>query len=57
MSVSDPDQDEEAAVKNIIQKTLSELEIEKNSPNPSEAMDTDSTNITVEDKEVFFNNF
>ena len=57
MSVSDPDQDEEAAVKNIIQKTLSELEIEKNSPNPSEPMDTDSANMTVEDKEVFFNNF
>ena len=55
MSVSDPDQDEEAAVKNIIQKTLSELEIEKNSPNRSEPMDTDSTNMTVEDKEVLFN--
>jgi len=52
MSVSDPDQDEEAAVKNIIQKTLSELEIEKNSPNPSEPMDTDSANMTVEDKEI-----
>lgn len=57
MSVSDPDQDEETAVKNIIQKTLSELEIEKNSPKASEPMDTDSTIMTIEDKEVFFNYF
>ena len=52
MSVSDPDQDEETAVQNIIKRTLSEVEMEKNAPDKIESMDIESSNVSPEDKQV-----